>query len=122
MRLISFRVSGTKALAVLNSRGVATGWTAADDAYPGSLDSLVREGQAMIDNMAFDVATQISLVSEAITLNPGDIFVTGTPAGVGLSQKPPLWMKPGDVCDVEIDQIGILRNPIIDDRELAATQ
>ncbi len=69
---------------------------------------------AMIDDMVFDVATQIELVSEAITLSPGDIFVTGTPAGVGLARKPPLWMKHGDICEVEIDQLGILRNPVVD--------
>jgi acylpyruvate hydrolase len=69
---------------------------------------------AMIDDMVFDVATQIALVSEAITLSPGDIFVTGTPSGVGLARKPPLWMKHGDICEVEIDQLGILRNPIVD--------
>ena len=69
---------------------------------------------AMIDDMVFDVATQIALVSEAITLSPGDIFVTGTPSGVGLACKPPLWMKHGDICEVEIDQLGILRNPIVD--------
>jgi acylpyruvate hydrolase len=71
---------------------------------------------AMIDNMVFDVATQIALVSEAITLSPGDIFVTGTPSGVGLARKPPLWMKHGDICEVEIDQLGILRNPIVDQK------
>ena len=70
----------------------------------------------MIDDMVFDVASQIAIVSEAITLSPGDVFVTGTPSGVGLARKPPLWMKAGDVCEVEIDQIGILRNPIIDER------
>ncbi len=68
---------------------------------------------AMIDDMVFDVATQIALVSEAITLSPGDIFVTGTPSGVGLARKPPLWMKHGDICEVEIDQLGILRNPVV---------
>lgn len=68
---------------------------------------------AMIDDMVFDVATQIALVSEAITLSPGDIFVTGTPSGVGLARKPPLWMKHGDVCEVEIDRIGVLHNPIV---------
>ena len=44
------------------------------------------------------------LISEAITLEPGDIIVTGTPAGVGAARKPPLWMKPGDVCEVEIER------------------
>jgi fumarylacetoacetate (FAA) hydrolase family protein len=69
----------------------------------------------MIDEMVFDVATQISLISEAITLSSGDVFVTGTPAGVGLSRKPPLWMKAGDLCEVEIDRLGILRNPVVDE-------
>lgn len=69
----------------------------------------------MIDDMIFDVATQIAVVSEAITLSPGDVFVTGTPAGVALSRKPPLWMKAGDLCEVEIDGIGTLQNPVIDE-------
>ena len=68
----------------------------------------------MIDDMVFDVATRIALVSEAITLSPGDIFVTGTPSGVGLARKPPPWMKHGDICEVEIDQLGILGKPIVD--------
>ena len=75
---------------------------------------------AMIDDMVFDVATQIALVSEVITLSPGDVFVTGTPAGVGLSRKPPLWMKAGDLCEVEIDGIGTLRNPVVDEDPSAA--
>jgi acylpyruvate hydrolase len=74
---------------------------------------------AMIDDMVFDVATQISLISEAISLSPGDVFVTGTPAGVGLSRKPPLWMKAGDLCEVEIDRIGTLRNPVVDEDAFA---
>jgi acylpyruvate hydrolase len=74
---------------------------------------------AMIDDMVFDVATQIAVVSEAISLSPGDVFVTGTPAGVGLSRKPPLWMKAGDLCEVEIDGIGTLRNPVIDEHPSA---
>ena len=65
--------------------------------------------------MVFDVASQIEIISEAITLAPGDLLVTGTPSGVGLARKPPLWMKPGDICEVEIEGIGILRNPIMDE-------
>ncbi|MBN8944932.1 MAG: fumarylacetoacetate hydrolase family protein [Rhizobiales bacterium] len=67
---------------------------------------------ASIDAMVFDVATQIAIISEAITLSPGDILVTGTPSGVGLARKPPLWMKHGDICEVEIEGIGILSNPV----------
>ena len=62
--------------------------------------------------MIFDVATLIECISEVMTLHPGDIIVTGTPAGVGFARKPPVWMKSGDVCEIEIEGIGILRNPI----------
>jgi len=67
---------------------------------------------AAIDEMVFDVASQIALLSEVFTLAPGDIIVTGTPAGVGMARKPPLWMKVGDLCEVEITGLGVLRNPI----------
>mgnify|MGYP000880790478 CR=1 FL=1 len=62
--------------------------------------------------MVFSVARIISYVSECMTLLPGDVIATGTPAGVGWSRKPPLFMKPGDVCEVEIEKIGTLVNPI----------
>jgi len=68
--------------------------------------------QANTSDMLFDIETLISTISEAITLEPGDLIVSGTPAGVGLGHKPPLWMKQGDVCEVEIEKIGILRSPI----------
>ena len=64
------------------------------------------------EDMVFDVAALIALLSETITLAPGDVIVTGTPAGVGFARIPPRWMKPGDVCEVEIEGIGTLRNPI----------
>lgn len=67
---------------------------------------------ASTDDMVFDVASLVAIISEAITLEVGDVIVTGTPAGVGLARKPPLFMKPGDVCEVEIERIGLLRNPI----------
>lgn len=66
------------------------------------------------DHLVFDVPTLVSLLSEVMTLNPGDIIVTGTPAGVGLGRKPPLWMKHGDVCEVEVEGIGVLRNIVAD--------
>ena len=69
---------------------------------------------ASTNDLVFDVATLISTLSEAFTLEPGDVIVTGTPSGVGLARKPPLWMKPGDVCEVELEGIGVLRNPIAD--------
>lgn len=67
---------------------------------------------ASTDDMVFDVASLISIISEAITLEAGDVIVTGTPAGVGLARKPPVFMKPGDVCEVEVEGLGILKNPV----------
>ena len=63
----------------------------------------------------FDVATLVSVISEGLTLEAGDLIVTGTPSGVGLARKPPLWMKPGDICEVEIEGIGALRNIVADE-------
>lgn len=68
---------------------------------------------AAIADMAFDVESLIVSLSEAFTLSAGDIIVTGTPGGIGMSRRPPLWMKPGDVCEVEISGLGVLRNSII---------
>ena len=65
--------------------------------------------------MIFDVATLVAACSEAMALQPGDIIITGTPSGVGLARKPQLWMKAGDVCEVEVEGIGILRNRIVDE-------
>ena len=64
-------------------------------------------------HMIFSIAKLISYASTIFTLVPGDVIATGTPAGVGWSRKPPLFMKPGDVCEVEIEGIGVLRNPIV---------
>ena len=68
--------------------------------------------EANIDDMVFPVAALVSILSEVMTLRPGDLIVTGTPAGVGLARTPPLFMKPGDLCEVEIEGIGILSNPV----------
>lgn len=70
---------------------------------------------ASTSDMVFSVARLISLLSEAITLSPGDIIVSGTPAGVGMARNPPLFMKHGDLCEVEIEGIGILSNPVEDE-------
>ena len=69
---------------------------------------------ASTDDLVFDVAALVSTLSEAWTLEPGDVIVTGTPSGVGLARKPPLWMKPGDTCEVELEGLGVLRNPVVD--------
>jgi acylpyruvate hydrolase len=67
-------------------------------------------------DLIFDVATLVSLLSEAFTLETGDVIVTGTPSGVGVARRPPLFMKDGDICEVEIEGIGRLVNPVADER------
>ncbi len=67
-------------------------------------------------NMMFGVAETLADVSQGMTLEPGDLLVMGTPSGVGHARKPPLWMKAGDVCEIEIEQVGILRNTIANER------
>jgi len=62
--------------------------------------------------MIFGVAECIAILSECLTLTPGDVIIMGTCAGVGLLRKPPVFMRPGDLCEVEIERIGVLSNPI----------
>jgi 2-keto-4-pentenoate hydratase/2-oxohepta-3-ene-1,7-dioic acid hydratase in catechol pathway len=69
--------------------------------------------EAHLSDMIFDVARVISYCSMFTRLEPGDVIATGTPGGVGAKRTPPLWMKPGDTVEVEIDGIGVLRNPIV---------
>ncbi len=73
-------------------------------------DKIVQK--ANTNQLIFDVSTLIALLSEAMTLDPGDVIVTGTPGGIGMTRTPPLWMKPGDICRVRIDGLGTLINPI----------
>ena len=63
-------------------------------------------------NMIFPIPRLINYASTIFTLVPGDVIVTGTPAGVGWSKKPPRFMQPGDVVEVEVEGIGVLRNPV----------
>ena len=63
-------------------------------------------------NMVFGVAEIVAFVSQAITLEPGDLIATGTPAGVGAFRKPPVFLQPGDEITIEIDGIGALTNPV----------
>jgi len=63
--------------------------------------------------MIFDVADAIAFISQFMTLEPGDIIATGTPAGVGFTRKPPIFMQHGDVIEIEIEKIGTIRNRVI---------
>lgn len=71
--------------------------------------------EALLSQMIFDIPSQIAYCSRFTRLEPGDVIVTGTPGGVGAKRQPPLWMKPGDIVEVEIDRIGILRNAVADE-------
>ncbi len=74
-----------------------------------------RVQHANTDQMIFSVPELIAYISTATPLSPGDVIVTGTPAGVGSRRSPQLWMKPGDRVEVEIEGIGLLANTIADD-------
>ncbi|MFL5803619.1 MAG: fumarylacetoacetate hydrolase family protein, partial [Roseiflexaceae bacterium] len=63
--------------------------------------------------MIFSVAETIAYISSLMTLEPGDIIATGTPAGVGFKRTPPLFLRDGDLVEVEIGGIGTLRNPVV---------
>ena len=94
----------------------------ADELAPGAAGLRIQSrlnGQVMQDantsDMIFSVAETIQLLAECMTLEPGDAIIMGTPAGVGQARTPPVWMKAGDVIEVEIEQIGVLRNPIVNE-------
>ena len=67
---------------------------------------------ARTDLLIFNIPFLISYLSQGMTLLPGTVLLTGTPAGVGFARKPPVWLKPGDVFEVEVEGIGSLSNPI----------
>lgn len=71
---------------------------------------------ASTDDLVFDVETLIVLLSEVMTLDAGDVIVSGTPAGVGMARTPPLWMRDGDICTVRATGLGELVNPVRDAR------
>jgi 2-keto-4-pentenoate hydratase/2-oxohepta-3-ene-1,7-dioic acid hydratase in catechol pathway len=75
--------------------------------------TVVQHGKT--DDLIFDVATLVAELSDAMTLKPGDLIVTGTPSGVGMARSPQLFMKHGDFCEVEIEGIGTLRNAVQDE-------
>ena len=63
--------------------------------------------------LIFGVPELVAHASNVFTLEPGDVILTGTPAGVGVHRDPPVAMKPGDVVEVEVEKIGVLRNPVV---------
>jgi 2-keto-4-pentenoate hydratase/2-oxohepta-3-ene-1,7-dioic acid hydratase in catechol pathway len=63
--------------------------------------------------LIFPIDHHVSYVSGVCTMKPGDVIFTGTPPGVGAARKPPVFLQPGDEAEVEIDTIGVLRNPVV---------
>mgnify|MGYP001806504742 CR=1 FL=1 len=93
----------------------------ADELPPGAAPLRITarvDGQTVQDSttgdMIFPVARIISIVSEVMTLEPGDVIATGTPSGVGYARKPPLFLAPGMTVEVEVEGIGVLRNTVAD--------
>ncbi|GAA2892625.1 fumarylacetoacetate hydrolase family protein [Pseudonocardia halophobica] len=76
---------------------------------------VVQEGDTR--DLIFGVGTVLSLVSRTLTLEPGDVLLTGTPEGVGYVRTPPRFLRPGDVVEVEVDRLGVLRTPIVGPEE-----
>jgi acylpyruvate hydrolase len=68
-------------------------------------------------NMMFPMAETLVYITKGMTLEAGDIILTGTPSGVGHARKPdPVWMKQGDICEIEVEGVGVLHNPIADEK------
>jgi 2-keto-4-pentenoate hydratase/2-oxohepta-3-ene-1,7-dioic acid hydratase in catechol pathway len=67
------------------------------------------------DDMIFDVPTLIEFLSASMILNPGTVILTGTPHGVGFARTPPVFLQPGDSVSIEIERIGRLTNPVIEE-------
>jgi len=74
-------------------------------------DEVLQEGHTSL--MIFSVAHLIWDMSRVMTLEPGDVIATGTPAGIGAARTPPRWLRPGDVVRIEIEKIGVLENPVM---------
>jgi acylpyruvate hydrolase len=96
-------------------------WVVSADELPAGAKGLKIEcrlnGRVMQSdntaNMMFSIAEALADVTQAMTLEPGDLLVSGTPSGVGHARKPPVWMQPDEDCEVEIEGIGVLKNPIV---------
>jgi 2-keto-4-pentenoate hydratase/2-oxohepta-3-ene-1,7-dioic acid hydratase in catechol pathway len=98
-------------------------WLVTPDAVPAGARGLRIQGRlngrvmqdSRTDLLIFDVPTLIEMISVAISLERGDVIITGTPGGVGAARKPPIYMQTGDVFEVEIECLGVLTNPVQND-------
>jgi acylpyruvate hydrolase len=97
-------------------------WLETPDAVPPGAHGLRIQGRlngrvmqdARTDQLIFSVPALIAMISVAMSLEPGDVIITGTPGGVGAARKPPVFMRPADVFEVEIEGMGVLSNPVED--------
>ncbi|MCU1330585.1 MAG: fumarylacetoacetate hydrolase family protein [Bryobacterales bacterium] len=103
-----------------NTGGFGPWFVSADELPAGArglkletrLNGNVMQSASTVD-MIFTIQDLVAIISEVMTLLPGDVLITGTPSGVGKARKPPVFMKAGDVCEIEIEGIGVLRNPVV---------
>jgi acylpyruvate hydrolase len=108
--------------------GFGPAFVTADELPPGGAGLRIEtrlNGEVLqssnTERMIYPVAELISILSEAFVLEPGDMIVTGTPSGIGFSRKPQIFMRPGDVCEVAIEGIGTLANPIVGEQQRVAS-
>ena len=98
-------------------------WLVTPDGVPPGASGLRIQGRlngrvmqdASTDHLIFSVPALIAMISVGISLERGDVIITGTPGGVGAAHKPPVYMKPGDIFEVEIEKLGVLTNSVQDD-------
>src|SRR5271169_648226 len=98
-------------------------WLVTPDALPPGAHGLRIQGRlngrvmqdASTGRLIFNIPTLIEMISVVMSLEPGDVIITGTPGGVGATRKPPVFMQPGDVFEVEIEGMGVLSNPVQDE-------
>jgi acylpyruvate hydrolase len=98
-------------------------WLVTPDSVPPGAHGLRIQGRlngramqdANTDQLIFSVSALVEMISVAMSLEPGDVIITGTPGGVGAARKPPVYMRPGDTFDVEIEGMGVLSNPVQDE-------
>jgi acylpyruvate hydrolase len=97
-------------------------WLVTPEAVPPGARGLRIQGRlngrvmqnASTEQLIFGVSALVELISVAMSLEPGDVIITGTPGGVGAARKPPVFMQPGDIFEVEIEGMGVLSNPVQD--------